>query len=127
MTITNFSFKWDTEVKELARKCVNNEFINLVFKGEHKNLTNEEQTQAEELAKNIKDPYGMFYISEMIWKVEHALADDREFIARLAIVNVLSVISRPSYWGNIFKYNYFTEEASNIKNLWFGLKDLSNL
>ena len=122
--MTNFSIKWDTEVKELARKCVNNEFISLVAKGENGILTEDEEIKVEKLSKEIKDPYGMWYISDMIWRVEHALADNREHLAILAISNIYNTISTESYWTNIFNNDFSTDEAINIKNLKDGLKDL---
>lgn len=122
--MTNFSIKWDTEVKNLARKCVNHDFITLVSKGENGSLTEEEKKKVKEISEKIKDHYGMWYISEMIWKVEHALADNREPMAKLAVSNVYQVISGESYWTNIFSNDFSTDEAINIKNLKDGLKEL---
>lgn len=122
--MTNFSIKWDTEVKELAKKCVNYEFITLVQKGENGSLTESEETKVKELSEGIKDAYGMWYISNMIWRVEHALADNRESMALLAISEIHSTISSESYWTNVFKNDFSTDEATNIKNLRYALKEL---
>ena len=122
--MTNFSMKWDTEVKELARKCVNIEFIRLVAKGENGALTENEEVVVRKLSEEIKDAYGMWYISNMIWRVEHALADNREPMAKLAVSEIFSTISTESYWTDIFKDDYSSEEAINIRNLRDGLKEL---
>ena len=50
----------------------------------------------ESISEKYKDPYGMFYISEMIWRVEHALADNRTVMAKYAVAEVYEVLSRPS-------------------------------
>lgn len=52
----------------------------------------------------------MYCISNMIWQVEHALADGREVIANLAIAEVYSVLSSPSYFQNVFLGNENDEE-----------------
>jgi len=122
--MTNFSIKWGTEVKELARKCVNNEFISLVAKGENGTLTESEEIKVKELSEGIKDAYGMWYMSNMIWRVEHALADDREHLAILAVAEIHSTISSESYWTNVWNNDFSTEEAVNIRNLRDGLKEL---
>jgi len=122
--MTNFSIKWGTEVKELARKCINTEFISLVAKGENGTLTESEEVKVKELSEGIKDAYGMWYISNMIWRVEHSLADNREPLAQLAVSEIYNTISTESYWTNVFKNDYSTDEAINIKNLRDGLKEL---
>jgi len=122
--MTNFSMKWDTEVKELARKCVNTEFIRIVAKGENGALTENEEVVVRKLSEEIKDAYGMWYISNMIWRVEHALADNREPMAKLAVSEIFSTISTESYWTDIFNNDFSTDEAINIKNLRDGLKEL---
>jgi len=122
--MTNFSIKWDTEVKELARKCVNAEFISLVAKGENGTLTESEEVKVKELSEGIKDAYGMWYISDMLWRVEHALADDREYLAILTVSEIHSTISTESYWTNVWNNDFSTEEAVNIRNLRDGLKEL---
>jgi len=122
--MTNFSIKWGTKVKELAKKCVNYEFITLVAKGENGTLTEDEDLKIKNLSEGIKDAYGMWYISNMIWRVEHSLADNREPMALLAISEIYSTISTESYWTDIFKDDYSSEEAINIKNLRDGLKEL---
>jgi len=124
--MTNFSIKWGTEVKELARKCVNAEFIRLVAKGENGTLTENEELEVRKLSEEIKDAYGMWYISDMIWRVEHSLADDREPLALLAISEIHSTISTESYWTNVWSNDFSTDEAINIKNLRDGLKELLN-
>jgi hypothetical protein len=121
--ITEFSMKWDTKVKELANKCVNWEFIKLTQKGENNILSEEEEKMFQELGNNIKDPYGMWYISDMIWQVEHSLMDNKEPLAKLAIAQVYNVISRESYWTNIFNNDLSLDEAKNIKALQECLKE----
>jgi len=122
--MTNFSIKWDTKVKELARKCVNAEFIHLVAKGESGALTENEDIEVRKLSEEIKDAYGMWYISNMIWRVEHSLADNREVLAQLPISEIYSTISSESYWTNVWNNDFSTDEAINIKNLRDGLKEL---
>jgi len=125
--MTDFSMMWDLKVKQLAKNCVNYEFIKLIAKGENNNLTTEEETEVTVLSNDIKDPYGMWYISDMIWRVEHALCDNREAFAKLAVCDIYNTISKESYWTNIFKNDLSTDEAKNIKELEIGLKELINV
>jgi hypothetical protein len=122
--ITEFTKIWDSETKEVARKCVNSEFIHLIAKGENGTLTKEEELHCKELSDGIIDGYGMWYISDMIWRIEHALADNREPMAKLVVSEISSTLSSESYWKNVFKNDISSEEAKNLKNLSEALKEL---
>lgn len=106
-----FSKIWDTEVKPLAEACIKElEFIKLANKEENYEPTEKEKAYLKDIAEKYKDIYGMLYISDMIEKVEHALADGRKSAADLAISKVYEVLNRPSYFENVFQSNENDEE-----------------
>lgn len=59
--------------------------------------------------------YGMYYIWAMIWRVEHAWADRRYFLAKLVISKVYEVFNRPSYFQDVFKGMEDDEERKTRK------------
>ena len=125
--MTRFSSLWGTEVKQLAQACVTEpKLIQLMCKGDSYEPTDEEKKYLKEMSEKYKDIYGMYYISDMIGKVEHALADGREPLAKLAVTNVYSVLSRPSYFKNLFDENEDDEEWKVRKALCDGLRKLLN-
>ena len=65
--MTTFSTIWDTEVKKLAEACVTvPELVRLMGQSDDYEPSKEEKEYLESISKKYKDPYGMFYISEMI-------------------------------------------------------------
>lgn len=117
---------WDTEVKALASACVTEkEYIHILCtKEDPSELTPKETKLLEEVGKKYKDPVGMYYISDMIWRVEHALADGREGMAKLATDNIYQTISSPTYLKNVFSGDESSEEYQRIAALRDGLKKL---
>jgi hypothetical protein len=122
--MTKFGVKWNLEVKKIANKCVNWEFIGLVQKDENKTITEDEQEKLKDFGIKIKDAYSMWYIADMIRKVEQALADNRQYMARVAIISAYEIISKESYWKNTFKNDLSSDEAKNIKELESALGEL---
>lgn len=123
--MTTFSKIWDTEVKQLAQACVTEpELVRLMSQSEGYEPSKEEKEYLEKIAGKYKDTYGMYYISDMIWKVEHALADGRKSIADLAIAQVYEVLNRPSYFQNVFLGNENDEEWKTRAALRDGLYKL---
>lgn len=123
--MTAFSKIWDTEVKSLAKACVTEpELIRLMNQGEGYEPTKKEKEYLESISGKYKDAYGMYYISDMIWKVEHALADGRKEVANLAIAQVYEVLNRPSYFQNVFLSNENDEEWKTRAALRDGLYKL---
>ena len=123
--MTTFSTIWDTEVKKLAEACVAEpKLVQIISKGKGYELSKEENEYLESISGKYKDPYGMYYISDMIWRVEHALADDRTVIAKLAVSAVYEVLNRPSYFENLFQNDENNEEWKKIKELRKGLYKL---
>lgn len=125
--MSKFSEKWITETRDLAIKCVNNRFIELINKGENGTITDTEGKEVKALSDTIKDAYGMWYISEMIWRVNHELGGRFEVKAELSAHEVYNTISKESYWTNVFDNKLDTEEAININNLKNSLAELVNL
>ena len=117
---------WDTEVKALASACVTEkEYIHILCtKEDPSELTPEETKLLEEVGKKYKDPVGMYYISDMIWRVEHALADGRDFMAKMATDKIYETISRASYLENVFSGDESSDEWKRIAALRDGLKKL---
>ena len=126
--MTTFSKIWDTEVKPLAKACVTEpELVRLMSQSKDYEPTQEEKEYLESISGKYNDIYGMYYISDMIWKVEHALADDRKAAADLAIAQIYAVLNRPSYFQNVFLGDENDEEWKTRVALRTGLYKLMNL
>ena len=126
--MTTFSKIWDTEVKPLAKACVTEpELVRLMSQSKDYEPTQEEKEYLESISGKYKDTCGMYYISDMIWRVEHALADDREAAANLAIAQVYAVLNRPSYFQDVFLGDENDEEWKTRVALRTGLYKLMNL
>lgn len=120
-----FSEIWDTQVKQLAEACVTEKrLVELMSKDKSYNPNEEEKEYMKKISGKYKDIAGMYYISDMIWRVEHALADDRSEHAKLAIAQVYDVLNRPSYFHDVFKENEDDEEWKTRAALRDGLKKL---
>ncbi|MBO5141954.1 MAG: hypothetical protein J6C46_02965 [Clostridia bacterium] len=123
--MTTFSKIWDTEVKQLAKACVTEpKLVRLMSQGEGYEPSQDEKEYLESISAKYKDIYGMYYISDMIWKVEHALADGRKAEACLAIAQVYEVLNGPSYFQNLFLGNENDEEWKTRAALRDGLYKL---
>lgn len=120
-----FSEIWYTEVKNLAEACVTEpKLVQLMNIGESYEPNEEEKEYLKSMEKKYKDIYGMCYISDMIRRVEHALADAREAIAGLEIMQVYEVLDRPSYFQNVFNGNENDKEWKTRATLRDGLYKL---
>jgi len=116
--MTIFSKIWDTEVKKLAEACIAEpELVRLMFQGEGYEPNEKEKEYLKSIEGKYKDTYGMYYISDMIWRVEHALAG-------LAIAQVYDVLNCPSYFQNVFNGNENDEEWKTRAALRDGLYKL---
>ena len=123
--MTTFSRIWDTEVKKLAEACVTEpELIRLMYQSEDYKPTEKEKEYLESVKRKYKDIYGMYYISDMIWNVEHALADGRKEAAKVAITFVCEVLNSESYFQNVFHGNANDEEWKTRAKLRDGLYKL---
>jgi len=123
--MTEFIKLWDGEVKDLAKACVPEpRMVEIMSRPEGDKPTEEEQTYIKEVLNKYKDIHGMYYISRMIWKIEHALADGREEHAKFAAVQVQSVLNSPTYIPNVFKNDLEDEECKTRIALRDGLKRL---
>lgn len=78
----------------------------------------------EEVDGKYLDLYGMCYISDLICQIEYALADGREWKARIEIANVYSTLSADSYFQNVFNSDETNEEWKTRAALRDGLKNL---
>jgi hypothetical protein len=120
-----FSTIWDNEVKALAQACVTDpKLVRLMMQSEGYKPTAEEEAYLNEVSGKYHDPYGMFYISDLIWRVEHALADGRECQANIALLNVYSALASSDYLPNVFKGDDTSEEWKSRVALRDGLKKL---
>lgn len=121
--MTTFSEIWDNEVSALAKACITEpKLVQLISKSEdYDELSKEEKEYLKSISGKIKDQYGMYYISNMIFRVEHALADDNMAMARLAIAEVYTVLNSPSYFKDVFQSNENDEEWKNRAALRDGL------
>lgn len=123
--MTTFSKIWDTEVKALAKACVTEpKLVRLLSQSKGYKFSKEEKEFLASMSGKYKDPYGMYYISDMIWRVEHALADGRTAAAKLVISEVYSVLNAPSYFQNLFLSDESNEEWKTRAALRDGLYKL---
>lgn len=118
------SIHWDTKVKPLAQKCLDAEVLEL-FSAEEE--TPEIKKKAEELSKKYVDTTAMWYVSKLVWAMEHDLADDRFYLSALnAIMQVKGTLSSDSYWTNVWKGQQ-NEERQNLEILRGALPELLEL
>lgn len=120
-----FTQIWITEVKALAEACVTEpELIRLMSQGEGYEPSKDEKEYLASISEKYKDTYGMYYISCMIWNVEHALADCTIVSAKLAVAEIYEVLNSPSYFQNVFLSNENDEEWKTRAALRDGLYKL---
>jgi len=114
---------WDTKVKEIAQKCVNNELVRLMMQTDE-NSKEEDIAKLKELAVNFTDSTGQYYISHMIWAVEHDLADGREpgLGGMNSVLQVYNTLKSDSYWNNVWHASNHSVETEEAKSL-FALRD----
>ena len=123
--MSKFSEIWDKEVKKLAIECIQEpRYVELMTRDRSYKLNKEEREYIEGVRTTYKDSAGMYYISKMIWKVEHALADNNETVAGVAIAQIHTVLSRESYLKNVFNGNTQSKEWKTRDALCKGLKKL---
>lgn len=123
--MTKFTKLWDGEIKELAKACIPEpRIVEIMSKQEDYKPTEEEQMYIKDVLVKYKDIHGMYHISQMIWRIEHALADGREEHAKFAVVQVYSVLNSPTYIPNVFKNDLEDEECKTRIALRDGLKQL---
>lgn len=120
-----FSEIWNNEVKALAEACVAEpKFVQLMMKGEGYEMTKEEEKYFEKVRGKYLDPYGMCYISDMIFRVERDLAEGRDWQAECTIISAYSNLSETSLFQDVFKGDATTEEWKTRVVLRKGLEKL---
>lgn len=124
--MNNFEIKWDTEVKQLAQNCINYEILNIGMKPADQ-VTTEEKLRLDELIANYRDIHAMIFISQMIFKVEHDLADGREAGYMIAIMQIHNVLSSEDYINDIWKGHEDCDEYRNLMKLRDGLASLKEM
>jgi len=111
---------WDDEVKQLAVACVTDQrLVSLMMKNENQ-ITEDDKNYAKSVSGKYKDIYRMYYISEMIWKIEHALADNRQEQAKMVANSIYSGISQ-NLLVKVFNNDETNEEWALRANLKKGL------
>lgn len=118
---------WDNEVKQLFSNCINSDLVGLIYKANDGTITEKEKLKLVEFKREYTDILAVFHISQTGWKIEHSLADGREYAAEIAAYELYSVISDDQYWYDIFKDKMETEQAKNILKLRDGLEKLINV
>ena len=123
-----FAQLWDTRVGKLTQACLpEKRLLKLFGKGQDYEPNESEKKYLEKIRKKYKDLYGMYYISDMSWRIEHALADNRIPVAKIAITNVLATLDSDSYFRNVFKGDASSKEWKNLDALRKGLHELLKL
>jgi len=114
--LKKFTKFWDEEIKPFANKCA--EGMELLHKiqelDEEKDQDKVQEIKEQMNAYNKKDWLALYNISQMIFYVEHDLADGRNPAFRMH--QVKSCLSSESYYTNVFK-NEDCEESRNYKKL----------
>lgn len=109
--MTKFSEIWINEVRPLAVACIcEPKLLKIIQKGETLELNHEDNEYLKSIQNKYKDIYGMFYIADMIWRVDSALEGASEVFAKIAVEQVYEVLNRESYFLNIFDGNKEDEE-----------------
>lgn len=125
--MTEFSILWDTKVKEAARKCVVPEIVQLMMLSEDE-ATDEKINRLKELSDKYVDLLAQYYVSQMMWAIEHDLADGREVGGGvLSAMQVRDTMNSESYWQNVWidkGKDVESEEARNLKALAVLLNEL---
>ncbi len=111
--IEQFTKFWDTEVKPLAAKCANgaqliDQFEKATIEAEKEAI----QKQMETYGK--KDWLAPWYISQMMFYVEHDLADGRN--PGIRMLQVRNCLNSEDYYKDVFK-GETCEEAQNYRAL----------
>ena len=92
--------------------------------GEDYEPTEEEKQYLKSIEGKYKDIYGMYYITDKAWQIEHALKDGREAIAILSITKIYEVLNSASYFQNVFHGDENDEEWKTRAALRDGLSKL---
>jgi len=121
MNEEQMKYLWDIKVNTLARKCIDVEIMHT--------LTNINESNKDGLNKfindrGVHDVRAMNNVSQMMWAVEHDLADDRLYKIALDIANVHATLNSDSYWKNVWNDDLSSSEARNLKNLAIGLNEM---
>lgn len=96
--MSKFETLWDSEVKKLAVACIEPNIVSLSMKDKDYKLTEDEK----KLCNKFVDPLAMFYISNMIFRVEHGLADARDYQSKLAVFEIRATLHSESYLKEVW-------------------------
>lgn len=97
------------KAKVLAEACVTEpKFVRLMVDYEEKEPTEEEKAYLEKIRREYKDPSGMFRISNMICKVDAALAEGKRDLE--SILRIYNFLDDPDYLKIVFHGDSTSEE-----------------
>lgn len=113
--IKGIALKWDTEVKPQALIC--SKGFSLMAQIEREKGSNQE-TIDKLNALGLHDCVAGWYIGEMIWGVEHDLADGRVGLKMInSVFQVQGTLNDASYWTNVWNNDDSSEEAQALRKL----------
>ena len=119
MSTTEFAKVWNNEVKTLAQACIEEtRIVDLMKRGDYYQMNKEETEYMNGAKEKYKDVWGMYSISEMIDKVEQALADQQEARAIIACNNVYVVLDSNEYFKHVFNGDENNEEWKKSSSRW---------
>jgi len=104
---------WDNEVKPLADKCCEGAALLGQFE-EAKTEAEKEAIKKQMNSFGKKDWFAPWYISQMVFYVEHDLADDRN--PGIRMLQVRDCLASEDYYKNVFK-GQDCEEMRNYREL----------
>lgn len=96
---------WYDEVRTLAISCIlDNEYVKLITMDKSK-LTDNDKTHIEEINLKYYDACGMYFISNMIKKIDDAFNADSDSKAYLYVSFIYSIFDSPKYLNEVFRGN----------------------
>lgn len=114
--MNEFVMYWNTEVKPLAIKCSKGaELIGQLENSKTEEERAEINVKMEDM--NKVDWLAVFYISGMLYDVDHSLSHERYAHAGVNMLQVQGCLNSEDYYTDVFKENTDCEEYKNYREL----------
>ncbi len=118
-----FSLYWDTVVKPAIVKHLNS---GGVVTDAVREMSSEDFVMFFK-KKKFKDGIAPYYLSQLVWRVEHDLADDRLGGCLSTLDGCCATLKSKSYWLNVWENKYSSDEAKRLKEIGVMLEKFINL
>lgn len=123
----NFLIYWNETAKPLAEKCVNKDIWDYAYGIERQGKNVNENDPNHILMTKLGDFNALWYIGWLIRDVENCKMRGMrlDLINSLGSMNVLKH-SNTSYWTNVWKNNFSSEEAKNLREFGSCIEELGS-